>query len=228
MTALPINVEELLKGQIVEWERLEFKEGWNPEDVIHTICAFANDINNWGGGYLIIGIEENKGLPIFPPIGISPHRIDEIQKELVNLCYRLRPNYHPIVAPVIFQEKMILLIWCPGGQTRPYQAPDALGKNASCSYFIRRNSTTVKAQTKDIHRLLELANQVPFDDRICHQADLQDLQPGIFKDFLREIKSDLLNEVDKIPLSQLYTQVVSKFDQQAGFKAPKIDSCEEG
>jgi predicted HTH transcriptional regulator len=50
MTALPINVDELLKGQIVEWERLEFKKGWNPEEIIHTICAFANDINNWGGG----------------------------------------------------------------------------------------------------------------------------------------------------------------------------------
>ena len=44
MTALPINVDELLKGQIVEWERLEFKKGWNPEDVIHTMCAFANDL----------------------------------------------------------------------------------------------------------------------------------------------------------------------------------------
>ena len=59
MTALPINVEELLRGQIVEWERLEFKKGWNPEEIIHTICAFANDINNWGGGYLIVGIEED-------------------------------------------------------------------------------------------------------------------------------------------------------------------------
>ena len=207
MTALPINVDELLKGQIVEWERLEFKKGWNPEEIIHTICAFANDINNWVGGYLIIGIEENKGQPIFPPIGVSSHKIDEIQKELVNLSYRLRPNYHPIVAPITFQEKMILLIWCPGGQTRPYQAPDTLGKNASYSYFIRRNSTTVKAQTKDIHRLHELANQVPFDDRIRHQADLKDLQLGIIKDFLRDVKSDLVAEAEKIPFEQLCRQM---------------------
>lgn len=67
MTALPINIDELLKGQIVEWERLEFKKGWNPEEIIRTICAFANDINNWGGGYLVIGLEENKGQLIFPP-----------------------------------------------------------------------------------------------------------------------------------------------------------------
>ncbi|MBS0654700.1 MAG: putative DNA binding domain-containing protein [Verrucomicrobia bacterium] len=207
MTALPINVDELLRGQIVEWERLEFKKGWNPEETIRTICAFANDISNWGGGYLVVGVEEDNGQPIFPPIGISANKVDEIQKELVNLCYRLRPNYHPIVAPVIFQEKMILMIWCPGGQTRPYQAPDTLGKHAPYSYFIRRNSTTVKAQTKDVQRLHEMANQVPFDDRICHQASLKDLQIGIIKDFLRDVKSDLISEVDKIPLEQLYRQM---------------------
>ena len=38
----------------MEWERLEYKAGWNPEEIIHTICAFANDINNWGGGYIRI------------------------------------------------------------------------------------------------------------------------------------------------------------------------------
>jgi ATP-dependent DNA helicase RecG len=207
MIALPINIDELLKGQIIEWERLEFKKGWNPEEIIHTICAFANDINNWGGGYLIIGLEENKGRPVLPPIGLSPNKIDAIQKELVNLSHKLRPNYHPVVAPTLFQGKMILLIWCPGGQTRPYQAPDSLGKNASYSYFIRRNSTTVKPQTKDVQRLYEMANQVPFDDRICHQASLEDLQIGLIKDFLREVNSDLISAVDKISPTLLFRQM---------------------
>ncbi len=207
MTALPLNVEELLKGQIVEWERLEFKKGWNPEEIIHTICAFANDINNWGGGYLIIGVEEKEGQPVFPPLGLSTSKIDEIQKELVQLGNRLRPHYHPIVAPIKFQNKMLLLIWCPGGQTRPYQAPETMSKQASYAYFIRRNSTTVKAQTKDTQRLHELANQVPFDDRICHQAELKDFQIGIIKDFLRDVKSDLIDEVDKISFVQLCHQM---------------------
>jgi hypothetical protein len=56
--ALPINVNELLSGRTVEWERVEFKAGWNKLDIIHTICAFANDINNWGGGYIILGVQE--------------------------------------------------------------------------------------------------------------------------------------------------------------------------
>jgi len=203
MTALPINIEELLKGQIVEWERLEFKAGWNPEEFFRTASAFANDINNWGGGYFIVGVEEKDGQPIFPPIGLAANKIDAIQKEILELGYRIRPQYHPIVAPICFQEKMVLVIWCPGGQTRPYQAPETLGKNANYACFIRRNSSTVKAQSNDVQKLHELANHVPFDDRICHQAQLEDLNVGLIKDFLREIKSDLLSEVDKVPFTHL-------------------------
>lgn len=38
---LPLNIKDLLNGKPVEWERLEFKEGWNPLGTLHTICAFA-------------------------------------------------------------------------------------------------------------------------------------------------------------------------------------------
>lgn len=41
--ALPVNIDELLHGRVVETERLEFKEGWNPEDVLHAMCAFASE-----------------------------------------------------------------------------------------------------------------------------------------------------------------------------------------
>jgi hypothetical protein len=30
---------------VVESERIEFKEGWNPLSVLHTLCAFANDFH---------------------------------------------------------------------------------------------------------------------------------------------------------------------------------------
>jgi predicted HTH transcriptional regulator len=52
---LPINIDDVLRGQTVEWERLEFKKGWNPEAILHTLCAFANDFHNLGGGYIFIG-----------------------------------------------------------------------------------------------------------------------------------------------------------------------------
>lgn len=53
-----VNINDLLNGKPVEWERLEFKAGWNPEAVLHALCAFANDIHNLCGGYVLIGVAE--------------------------------------------------------------------------------------------------------------------------------------------------------------------------
>ena len=83
--ALPINIRELVHGNTIEWERLELKKGWNPEDVIHSMCAFANDLHNWGGGYIILGVEENEGQSILPPFGLQEDQIDSIQKRIIEL-----------------------------------------------------------------------------------------------------------------------------------------------
>ena len=83
--ALPINIESLINGNIVEWERLEFKSGWNPNEIMHTITAFANDINNWGGGYIIIGIEEKNGRPLLPPCIIRLEIFHKLFTNILNL-----------------------------------------------------------------------------------------------------------------------------------------------
>ena len=53
--ALSINIQELLEQRVVESTRIEYKTGLNPAAVIRTLCAFANDIDNTGGGYIVIG-----------------------------------------------------------------------------------------------------------------------------------------------------------------------------
>lgn len=99
--ALPININDFLNGKTVEWERLEFNEGWNPEAVLHTLCAFANYIHNLGGGYILIGVAENNGRPVLPPVGRNLAQIDAIQKVLLNLRFSaIAPYYHPIAVPV--------------------------------------------------------------------------------------------------------------------------------
>lgn len=44
--ALPINIEDLLNKQKIESNRVEFKKGWNPASIYHSVCAFANDIDD--------------------------------------------------------------------------------------------------------------------------------------------------------------------------------------
>ncbi|MCC2625099.1 MAG: putative transcriptional regulator with domain [Burkholderiales bacterium] len=100
--ALPININELITGSIVESERLEFKRGWSKESIMHSICAFANDFNNWGGGYIIVGIEDNNARPVLPPIGLEVNQIDKIYKELLSLCNQeIHPQYTPRVEHVV-------------------------------------------------------------------------------------------------------------------------------
>src|SRR5215210_1251927 len=96
---LPIHIRDLFTGTVVEWERLEFKEGWNPEAVLHTLCAFANDLHNWGGGYLVVGVAEDDGRPVLPPSGLDHRAIDRVQREILNVANRITPAYHPVVEP---------------------------------------------------------------------------------------------------------------------------------
>jgi ATP-dependent DNA helicase RecG len=72
---LPLNLDDLLRQRTVEGERIEYKAGWNPDPVIRTLCAFANDFENLGGGYVVIGQDcDESGRPIFPPAGLSSWR----------------------------------------------------------------------------------------------------------------------------------------------------------
>ena len=68
---IPLKIETLLEGRVVEHDRVEYKTGWNPNDIIHSICAFANDYDNSNGGYIVIGVKEEKGMPVFPLAGVQ-------------------------------------------------------------------------------------------------------------------------------------------------------------
>ena len=79
--SLPISIDDLLRGRSVEWERIEYKRGWNPEDILHSICAFANDFHNLGGGYIIVGVEEKDGRPVLPPRELIPTKLMRFKRK---------------------------------------------------------------------------------------------------------------------------------------------------
>ena len=218
---LPINVNDLINGNTIEWERLEFKKGWNPNSVLHTITAFANDINNWGGGYIVIGVEEKDGKPILPPKGLNKKRIDAMQKQLLNLCNLIIPNYFPVLEPVIFQKKHILIIWVPGGQNRPYSCPvNITSKTKEQTYYLRRYSSTVKAKENEKVELYNLAGKIPFDDRINHHAEISDIKPSLIKEFLNEINSRLVEDTNIKPIEEIGKQM-NLIDGSTEYLKPK-------
>ncbi|HUX83288.1 MAG TPA: ATP-binding protein, partial [Halothiobacillus sp.] len=174
---LPINLADLLRQRTVEGDRIEYKAGWNPDAIVRTLCAFANDFENLGGGYIVIGQDcDANGQPVFPPVGISANQLDKIQRELLGYCNLIQPPYFPMLSVEVFEGRNLIVLWAPGGQNRPYKAPAAvMAKRKVYQYFIRRYSSTVEARGADERELLSLTATVPFDDRYHQTANMGDL-----------------------------------------------------
>jgi ATP-dependent DNA helicase RecG len=201
--ALPVNIDDLISARTVESARIEFKKGWNPEEVVHSICAFANDICEFGSGYILIGIEEKDGVAVLPPSGLNDNQIDPIQKELINLCFKIHPNIFPVVEPILFQGKHILIIWISTGEERPYYAPISLGTKGQSRIYVRPSSVTIPATPELEAKLRELATYKHFDDRVNTRASLNDLDLGQILSYLQEVKSQLYNDAPKMSIEDL-------------------------
>ena len=190
--AIPTSIKTLLSGDVVEWARIELKQTWDPAASLKTICAFANDLDNWGGGYIIIGVQEVNGRPIYPLKGVPPEKLDSFQKNIFAKCKLLRPSYTPIISVEKYQGKYFIVIWCPGGDNRPYSSPKTMGKNnKERIHYIRKASSTIAPSDDEEKDLFNLANRVPFDDRVNHQAEITDLNITLIQNYLREIGSSL-------------------------------------
>ncbi|MCL1917898.1 MAG: putative DNA binding domain-containing protein [Peptococcaceae bacterium] len=201
--AIPININDLINSRIVENARIEFKANWNPEPVMHTICAFANDMDNWGGGYIVIGAKDRDGSPEYPISGITKSSVDKISKELLNICNLIEPRYIPVSEHVVLDGKDLIILWIPGGSSRPYKCPVRLSAPAGKAYYIRRLSSTIKANAKEEQELFALSESIPYDDRVNAKADIEDLRPALISNFLHEVKSGLYEASRSMPLRSL-------------------------
>lgn len=208
-TKLPINLSDLLRQRTVEGERIEYKAGWNPDAIIRTLCAFANDFENLGGGYVVIGQDCGAdGRPVFPPVGLKDNQLDKIQRELLKTCKLIEPPYFPILSVDCFKGKNIIVLWAPGGQNRPYKAPKAVtAKTKEYRHYIRRYSSTIEARGQDERELLTLTATVPFDDRYNQSAKINDLSSRLMEEFLKEIDSGLAEEAKKLATKDLGRQM---------------------
>ncbi|WP_304937550.1 RNA-binding domain-containing protein [Ileibacterium valens] len=212
---IPMNIEELLKGKIVESSRIELKENFNPDPMVHTICAFANDIDNIGGGYIFVGIKEVNGIPERPITGLPINKLDEIQKEVIRCCHFIEPLYIPEIQTVEIDEKPVLLIRVQGGHSRPYKAcinvpkkkKDHLDKNGfenrEKKYYIRKGSSTIVASPLDEKELYYISSSIPYDDRPNLLAIVEDLSLERMKEHLRQTGSSLLESNSELSLYEL-------------------------
>ena len=204
-SSLPLSLENLLRQRQVEGERIEYKAGWNPDAVLRTVCAFANDFQNLGGGYIIIGQDcDADGRPLFPPVGLAEGQLDKIQRDLLAFCNLIQPPYFPLLSVERYEGRALIVLWAPGGLTRPYKVPRAVtAKHKDYLYYIRRYGSTVEATGEDERELLSLTAKVPFDDRPHPSATIADLSPRLIEEFLRDAGSALAAEAPALSIDAL-------------------------
>lgn len=222
MRILPINLDDLLHARSVESVRREFKKSWSEatlDQVVRTICAFANDFFNLNGGYIVIGVEERNGVPILPPHGLEECNLDEIQKKIRGQCRRIDPEYQPVISPEVYQGRQIMVIWCPAGDVRPYQAPES-NVNPMRHYYVRHGSETVEARGDILTQLMQMTAKVPFDDRRRADLSIDVLSPTLVRSFLSDIKSDLVTPGVNVSDSDLYRFLRISVPVN-GYEAPK-------
>jgi ATP-dependent DNA helicase RecG len=195
MQLFPLNVDDLIHGRSVESVRIDYKASFqdaNKWSVVKTVSAFANDLQNLNGGFIIIGIEASDGVPQLPPVGLNEADLESIQQSIRVACKRIDPEFQPVIFPKVYEGKHILILWAPAGDNRPYRSPDDRDPT-TVSFHVRQGAETVKAKGEIERQLLEQTARVPFDDRRSQSANALDLSPILVKRFLQEINSDLLN-----------------------------------
>lgn len=206
--AIPINIEDLLNKRRVESNRIEFKAGWNPDKIYHTICAFATDLENIGGGYILVGVEEENGIAKRPVKGLSENEIDHIMKDMVGYDAKISPAYLTKVSPEYVDGKIILVIWAPAGINRPYSVMESVvARKSTAKFYVRSKSSTIEAKGEILDEVRELANRVPFDERGNEAIKIDDISGVLVYEHLKTIKSKLAENFISKPLIEVLDEM---------------------
>ncbi len=162
-----------------ESEQVEWKENVaDVDDVVATLCAFANDWANLGGGYVVCGAKEERdehGFPRLAVVGLTASRLKEVEARVLAGCRdRVSPSIAPIVEelPTDFPERRVLVFIMPATRkAHHFRRQDTAGK-----YYVRISRETREARNGTLRELMVRKGEIDvWDRRVCHTATVADL-----------------------------------------------------
>ena len=187
-----IDLKEL---SIRESEKVEWKENGDDKDVVKgivkTISAFANDIANMGGGYVVCGAKETKDEFGFPKVvytGLSSNQLEEIEGRVLAHC---RNNVSPSLSPLIQEidnpedkaTKILIFIIIASPKAHTYRDGETV------NYYVRVGKETREARNGILAQLLTSKQEIiPFDKRANPNVGETDIDALLFRDCMNEMK----------------------------------------
>ncbi|MCK6517566.1 putative DNA binding domain-containing protein [Myxococcota bacterium] len=185
-----LSADKLLKEHRVESFRLELKTAWDERTkgaILKTVCAFANDLHNQNGGYIVLGVAEEGGKAVLPPVGLPAESLELVQKEILGHISRwVTPDYVAGIFADRVDGRDVLVIRCQTGPNRPYAVPERLEKGTAGSPYVRVGAETKLAREELLRQLNEVSQRVPFDAQPCYALTARDINPDLLNSYLRE------------------------------------------
>ncbi len=184
----------------MESSRVELEAGWNEEttgpQVIRTLCAFGNDFQGLNGGYVVIGVAEDKAWPFCRREGLARRKWSEPRNGSGAAAARSTRSISrsSLPRPSMAADPRRL----GSRQRRPAASGAGWQRKGARNFYIRLGNETVDAERyPDLKtQLIRMTAKVPFDDRRAPQAALHDLSETKVREFLWKVGSELVNEPD--------------------------------
>ncbi len=183
-----IDLDELARR---ESEQTEWKENVaDIDDVVETLSAFANDLQNLGGGYVVCGAKEAKdenGFPKLVRVGLTANRLKEVENTVLARCRaRVSPPLAPLVEEIESDDphRRILVFVQPATATaHTFRRGDDGAK-----HHVRISRSTIEARNGILRDLLVRKGAIePWDRRPCNGATEADLDLLTLRDTLQRI-----------------------------------------
>lgn len=160
------------------------------DDVVATLCAFANDIGNLGGGYVVCGAREGKdnaGFAELQRAGLDANRLQTVLGKVLARCLqRVSPPLVPLVEelPAADPTRRLLIFLMPASAlVHTFRRDTDTGK-----HYVRVGSQTREARNGLLLALLTRKGAiVPWDRRACAEATAADIDLLALRDTLTQI-----------------------------------------
>lgn len=175
MNAL-IDLKELAAR---ESEQVEWKENVaDEEDVVATIVAFANDLANLGGGYVVCGAKESKdehGFQSVTMVGLTSSRLKEVEGRVRAQC---RDVVEPPITPAVEEieisdpSRRILVFIVPASR----RAHTYCRRSGRTAHYVRSGRNTIEARNGLYRELLIQKGDIePWDRRVASGVTVDDI-----------------------------------------------------
>ncbi len=186
-----IDLKELA---VRESERVEWKENGDDIDIIRkivkTISAFANDIGNFGGGYVVCGAKESKdeyGFPKLQFTGLSASKLKEIEGKVTQHCREyvsppVLPIVHEVENPIDNSTRILIFVVVASPDAHAYR------DGTTSTYYVRISRETREARNGVLTQLLIKKQKIEyFDKRVNSHATQADVDVLLFRDSMQDM-----------------------------------------